>query len=51
MANLVPPSSTLLLMPIKHGSSTMYKFTTNHKYWEQEMSEMGKEMKGYCRGV
>jgi hypothetical protein len=28
----------------------MYKFTTNHKYREKEMSDMGDEMKGYFVG-
>jgi len=43
-------SSTHLSTPIKHGLSTMYKFTTNHKYREKEMSDMGDEMKGYFVG-
>ena len=38
------------LTPIKHGLSTMYKFTTNHKYWEKEMLDMGSEMKKYFVG-
>lgn len=28
----------------------MYKFSTNHKYQEKEMSDMGDEMKGYFVG-
>jgi hypothetical protein len=50
MANSVPQSPTLLSTPIKHGLSTMYKFSTNHKYREKEMSDMGNEMRGYFVG-
>jgi hypothetical protein len=41
-----PPKST----PIKHGTSTLFKFTTNHKYHQKEMTDMGNEMKGYILG-
>src|ERR1700683_1245051 len=43
---LVPPKST----PIKHGTSTLFRFTTNHKYWLKEMLDMGKEMRDYIVG-
>jgi hypothetical protein len=43
----VPPLQTT---PIKLGTSTLWKFTTNHKYREKEMADMGKEMKGYIVG-
>ena len=34
-------------MPIKHGLSALFRFTTNHKYCQREMTETGNEMKGY----
>ena len=37
-----PPQST----PIKHGTSTLFRFTTNHKYRLKQMTDMGNEMKG-----
>jgi hypothetical protein len=43
---LVPPKLT----PIKHGTSTLFRFTTDHKYQLKEMSDMGKEMKDYIVG-
>ena len=42
----LPPQS----MPIKHGLSTLFRFTTSHKYRQREMTEMGNEMKGYIIG-
>jgi hypothetical protein len=41
---LPPP---LRSTPIKHGTSTMFKFTTNQWYCKKEMSAMGEEMKDY----
>ena len=34
-------------MPIKYGTSTISKFTTNHKYWQKEMTDMGNKMRDY----
>ena len=45
-STLVPLKS----MPIKHGTSTLFRFTTNHKYRLKEMSDMGKEMSNYIVG-
>ena len=45
-STLVPPQST----PIKHGTTTMARFTTNHKYRQKEMSDMGDEMRDYIVG-
>jgi len=46
-----PPNPTCLQStPIKHGLSMMYKSTTNYKYQEKEMLDMGDEMKGYFVG-
>jgi hypothetical protein len=45
-STLVPPQST----PIKHGTTTMSRFTTNHKYLQKEMSDMGDEMRDYIVG-
>ena len=45
-STLVPPQST----PIKHGTTTMSRFTTNHKYRQKEMSDMGDEMRDYIVG-
>src|ERR1700728_163961 len=44
--NKVPNQST----PIKHGTSTLFKFTTNHRYRLKEMTDMGNEMKDYIVG-
>ena len=46
-------TSTLVpnqLTPIKHGTLTLLKFTTNHKYRLKEMTDMGDEMKNYIVG-
>jgi hypothetical protein len=40
-------SPPLRSTPIKHGISTMFKFTTNQQYCKKEMSTMGEEMKNY----
>ena len=32
-------------MLIKHGTLTIFKFTTNHKYWQKEMTDMGNKMR------
>lgn len=45
-STLVPSQST----PIKHGTSTLLKFTTNHRYRVKEMTDMGNEMKDYVVG-
>jgi hypothetical protein len=45
-STLVPNQST----PIKHGTSTLFKFTTNHRYRLKEMTDMGNEMKDYIVG-
>jgi hypothetical protein len=45
-STLVPNQS----MPIKHGTSTLFKFTTNNKYRLKEMADMGDEMKDYIVG-
>ena len=45
-STLVPTQTT----PIKHGTSTLLKFTTNHRYWLKEMTEMGNEMSDYVVG-
>src|ERR1700722_1317986 len=45
-STLVPPQLT----PIKHGTTTMARFTTNHKYQQKEMSDMGDEMRDYIVG-
>lgn len=42
--------STILSTPIKHGTSTLNKFTTNQKYRVREMSAMGDEMKKFFVG-
>src|ERR1700685_711564 len=46
MSTLVPNQLT----PIKHGTSTLLKFTMNHKYRLKEMMDMGDEMKDYIVG-
>ena len=38
------------MMPIKHGTSTISKFTTNHKYRQKEVTDMGNEMRDYIVG-
>jgi hypothetical protein len=40
----------VLSTPVKHGTSTLNKFTTNHKYREKEMWSMGAEMKKFFVG-
>jgi len=45
-STLVPSQST----PIKHGTSTLLKFTTNHRYRLKEMADMGNEMEDYLVG-
>ena len=45
-STLVPSQST----PIKHGTSTLLKFTTNHRYRVKEMTKMGNKMKDYIIG-
>ena len=46
-STLIPNQST----PIKHGTSTLLKFTMNHKYRLKEMTDMGDEMKDYIIGL
>src|ERR1700685_1472240 len=46
-STLIPNQST----PIKHGTSTLLKFTMNHKYRLKEMTDMGDEMKDYIVAV
>jgi len=41
---------TMLSTPIKHGTSTLNKFTTNQKYRVREMTDMGTEMKKFFVG-
>jgi Fungal protein kinase len=46
-STLVPSQST----PIKHGTSTLLKFTTNHRYQLKEMTDMDNEMEDYIVGL
>lgn len=50
MTDSTSPIPHILATPVKHGTSTMHRFTTNHKYQQKEMLDMGNEMRKYFLG-
>ena len=50
LLHLVMSDPAIQSTPVKHGTSTLFRFITNHKYRQKEMTNMGNEMKGYLVG-
>jgi len=51
MTNSTSQIPNTLVMPVKHGTLTMHRFTIHHKYWQKEMSDMGNKMRKYFLGL